>query len=471
MTSRRSFLTALAAAPSLIRGADDWTPLFDGKSLAGWKPSENQGSWKIVDGTLAADGPRSHLFYTAREFRNFELKAEVLTRPGANSGIYFHTGFVEKGWPTAKGFEVQINNSHVGEGTYRERKKTGSLYGVRNVYQAYARDGEWFEMHIAARGPRVRISVNGTLLVDWIEPEGWTGNNVGGGLFALQCHDPASKAFFRNILVRELPDESIRRPAMDDVDRELYRLGRDNYPLIDAHVHLKGGLTIEEALAESRRTGIQYGIAVNCGLGFPIHDDEAALKFLESVKGNPVFVALQGEGREWPTLVSRDTISKFDYVFTDSMTFTDDAGKRMRLWMPREVGEIGDKQKFMDLLVERTVGVLTNEPIDIYVNPTFLPDALSAEYDTLWTEERMARVAAAAAKRGIAVEINNRYRIPSARFIKVFKQAGVKFSFGTNNDSRNLGRIEYGIRMIQECGLRWQDFWVPRTALPKSTAP
>jgi hypothetical protein len=45
-------------------------------------------------------------------------------------------------------------------------------------------------------------------------------------------------------------------------------LGRNNYPMVDYHVHLKGGLTLEQALDRSRRDGIGYGIAVNCGKGF-----------------------------------------------------------------------------------------------------------------------------------------------------------------------------------------------------------
>jgi hypothetical protein len=75
-----------------------------------------------------ADGARSHLFYTGRDFKNFELEVEALAQTACNSGVYFHTAYQETGFPT-KGFEVQINNTAGGEGTYRERKKTGSLYG------------------------------------------------------------------------------------------------------------------------------------------------------------------------------------------------------------------------------------------------------------------------------------------------------------------------------------------------------
>ena len=250
---------------------------------------------------------------------------------------------------------------------------------------------------------------------------------------------------------------------VDDHFRDIIDLGSRNYPLVDYHVHLKGGLTLEEALARSRRLGIQYGIAVNCGVGFPVTNDAGISEFLAGMKGQPVFLAMQAEGREWVKMFSKEAVAKFDYVFSDAMTFTDDDGKRMRLWIKEEVGEIRDKQRFMDMCVNRIVGVLEREPIDIYVNPTFLPAAIAADYDALWTPERMQKVIDAARRNDVAIEINNRYRIPSAAFIKQAKKAGVKFSFGTNNGGRDdLGRMEYAIAMIKECGLGWQDIFIPK---------
>jgi histidinol phosphatase-like PHP family hydrolase len=155
-------------------------------------------------------------------------------------------------------------------------------------------------------------------------------------------------------------------------------------------------------------------------------------------------------------------VAKFDYVFTDAMTFTDDSGKRMRIWIKEEVGEIKDPERFMDMLVDRAVGILDHEAIDIHANPTVLPDALAADYDRLWTPERMQRLIDAAKRNDVAIEINNRYKVPSAAFIKAAKKAGVKFSFGTNNADKNLGRDEYSVQMVKECGLTGQDMFLPK---------
>jgi hypothetical protein len=462
--------------PSLTaQSGSDWIPLFDGKTLNGWKVAGPPESFKIVDGHLAAGGPTAHLFYAGpiqnARFRNFELQLEVMVAPHANSGVYFHTAYQESGWPE-QGFEVQVNNTATGEGSYRERKRTGSLYGVRNVYKALARDNEWFTLRVAVRGKQIQVVLNGMLVVDYVEPDpavhapNTPGRVLGSGTFALQCHDRGSKAFFRNIRVRPLPDSLVSLsdpPKADDIDREILRLSAANYPLVDFHVHLKSGWTIEDALRQARRSGIGYGVAVNCGKNFSVQNDSQASAFLDAMRPHPVFIGMQAEGREWVGMFSKDTVASFDYVFSDAMTFTDDNGRRMRTWIASEVGEIPDRQKFMDTVVARTLGILSKEPIDIWANPSYLPDAISAAYDELWTEQRMDRVIEAAKENDVAIEINNRYRIPRPAFIRRAKRAGVKFALGSNNTDHNIGRSEYGIQMIRECGLTWQDMFVPKS--------
>jgi histidinol phosphatase-like PHP family hydrolase len=91
-----------------------------------------------------------------------------------------------------------------------------------------------------------------------------------------------------------------------------------------------------------------------------------------------------------------------------------------------------------------------------------LPEIIAHDYDRLWTPERMQRVIDAARSNDVAIEINNRYRIPSAAFIQRAKAAGVKFSFGTNNSDPNLGRMEYALAMVKQCGLAPGDIFLPK---------
>ncbi|MBA7621117.1 hypothetical protein ES703_28474 [subsurface metagenome] len=187
---------------------DGWISLFDGKTLNGWKASENKDTFSVRDGMIIVDGPRSHLFYVGpvnnANFKNFEIKADVMTKPRANSGIYFHTEYQERGWPD-KGYEVQVNNTH------SDWRKTGSLYGIKDVRGSSAKDNQWFTEHIIVQDKRIIIKVNGRTTVDYIEPEDVarsdSGRKISSGTFALQGHDPKSVIYYKNIMVKPLPSK------------------------------------------------------------------------------------------------------------------------------------------------------------------------------------------------------------------------------------------------------------------------
>jgi hypothetical protein len=452
---------------------DEWITLFDGETLEGWTPSENPDSWNIEEGAIVTAGETSHLFYSGdvldHNFKNFEFSADVKTTPGSNSGIYIHTKFQEGGWPY-DGYECQVLNSS-GPGEYVEHKMTGSIYAIRNVWKPVTPDNEWFNYRIKVVGKTIQTYINGGLAAEYTEPdevyrpESFAGRLLSSGTFALQCHDPGSVVAFKNIKVLPLSD-TLSTPGTPPVDLEFEKkiidLGSQNFPLIDFHTHLKGGLTREELLAHARYYGFTYGVAVNCGLKMGFETDSALKAYLDAFEPTPfAWHAMQAEGREWLDLFSEESRERFDYVFTDAMTWTNRNGVRQRLWIPEET-EIGDPQDFMDQLVDNIVKVVTTEPIDIHVNPTYLPAEIAGQYDALWTDERIDRVVNALAEGGVALEINNRFRIPSAKIIKKAKEAGVKFTFGTNNGGADdLGRMEYGIDMVYECGLTPQDMWFP----------
>lgn len=198
---------AWSSASSVQAAEEGWIKLFNGHDLDGWKAGENPDTFSVKDGAIVAHGPRSHLFYVGpvheHDFRDFDFKAVVMTRPGSNSGIYFHTLYQEGGWPS-QGYEVQVNNTH------RDPKKTGGLYGVKDVFEAPAKDNEWFTEEISVRGKHVTVKVDGKTVVDWTEPEGFEakgfpGRKIDHGTFALQGHDPNSEVLYKSIEVRPIP--------------------------------------------------------------------------------------------------------------------------------------------------------------------------------------------------------------------------------------------------------------------------
>ncbi len=183
----------------------EWFPLFDGKSLTGWKVGNNAATFSADSGMIIVHGNTAHLFYDGpvknHEFKNFEFKAEVKTMPRANSGIYIHTAFQETGWPS-KGYEIQVNNSHT------DWRRTGSLYGIEDVKETYVKDNEWYTEYIKVEGKHITIKINDRTVVDYTEPENPNrgARMLSSGTFALQGHDPKSIVYYRNIQVKPLAD-------------------------------------------------------------------------------------------------------------------------------------------------------------------------------------------------------------------------------------------------------------------------
>ena len=130
-------LAALCLAQQVV--AQEWVALQDGKTLAGWKAPERPESWAVEDGVFVTRGERSHLYYVGKvskhDFRNFEISLDVMTSPGANSGVYVHTKLQPEGWPAA-GYELQVINSNPPAekmNGYIEHKMTGSIVKYRNI--------------------------------------------------------------------------------------------------------------------------------------------------------------------------------------------------------------------------------------------------------------------------------------------------------------------------------------------------
>ena len=197
----------------------EWTPLFDGKSLAGWRANVAPESFTVADGVIRvrAVGPTSsHLFYVGdREsgvvpFTDFEFEATVRAGPNSNGGVFVHTDMTPRPGGKlylANGYEVQLNSSP------KEPKKTGSLYDVVDLAESPVDEAEWFRLGVVVKGKRITVAVDGRTVVDYTEPPGVKRSlaragrrfRAEGGAIALQAHDPDSVWYFKGVRVRRLP--------------------------------------------------------------------------------------------------------------------------------------------------------------------------------------------------------------------------------------------------------------------------
>jgi hypothetical protein len=75
----------------------------------------------------------------------------------------------------------------------------------------YVKDDEWYTEYIKVEGKHITIKINDKTVVDYTEPdgveklEGRATKHLSSGTFALQGHDPNSKVYFKEVMVRPLP--------------------------------------------------------------------------------------------------------------------------------------------------------------------------------------------------------------------------------------------------------------------------
>lgn len=435
-------------------------PLFDGNDSRSWHTS---GNVAVANHLLILKGADAQAVLKDGKYKNFDLSLELRTTPGGKGAVWFHTDPALK-----KGYRIAINNDREDPVWW---KMTGSLLSVRNLTKSFVKENEWFKMNIRVKGKAVSVDINGEPVVEYIEPAApfRTETNayalLSEGTFGLTSTG-SGEIQIKDITVQTTdPDdanidfEAQLAEANDEQNDEIIKLHQADFPVLDYHVHLKGGLTKEVAAKQSRKTGINYAIAPNCGIGFPITNDDQIGAYLDSMRAQPFILAMQAEGREWLTTFSPEARNGFDYVFTDALTFTDSKGRRTRLWIPEETW-IENEQAYMDLIVDKICDVL-KEPVHIYVNPCFLPAPMDRRFDDFWTEARMNKFIDALAKSGKALEINELYHIPNKAIILKAKAAGVKFTFGSNNVTPDVSRLEYSIRMMKECDLTAEDMYKP----------
>ncbi len=466
----------LAALPSI--GAKSTTPpqtLFNGHSLDGWKASGRGSAWHVEQGKLVGRGGQSLLYYMGNignhSFRNFDLKLDVYTESGCDSGLFFHAAFQESGPPT-KGYELQICNASRTLGAMGPICRTGGLTAVRDILKSSAADKQWTQLRLRVVGNRITVWVNGQITVDYIQPgkcyrtPALSGRVLSRGTVALQAN--GGRVLVRRISIRLL-DENADAMALsrasgagyDVPDNAVDRTAATGIPVVDYHVHLRGGMTTDKAIARQAVTGVNIGVLRNLGNGWPLETDDQLRTFLNSVHGQPLFVGLQVNDRNWFKKHSPDLLKRFDYFLGDTMIMPmpNDDSKPVKLWMSA-LYTIDDAESWMERYVRHNLRVLS-EPITILANPTYLPPSVASQYDQLWTNQRMRQVIQAAIDNHVALEINARSGLPHPRFIRLAKQMGANFSFGSNNfDDRPISMARY-FEAIDRYGLTKDDMLVP----------
>ncbi|MEV4351198.1 ThuA domain-containing protein [Actinoplanes sp. NPDC049596] len=177
-----------------------YTPLYNG-STSGWTQA-GPGSFTNTDATLTSTGGMGLLWYSAKQFTSYSLKADWRLTGDSNSGIF--VGFPNPNndpWVAVdQGYEVQIDATDAADRT------TGAIYTFKSADLA-ARDaalnppGEWNTYELLVEGQRIRVYLNGRLINDFTNTD--PARNL-DGYIGLQNHGTGDTAAFRNVRVKEL---------------------------------------------------------------------------------------------------------------------------------------------------------------------------------------------------------------------------------------------------------------------------
>lgn len=231
-----------------------------------------------------------------------------------------------------------------------------------------------------------------------------------------------------------------------------------DFPLTDLHCHLTEEFTIEKVMEISKSRNVKFGIVEHPAV-WALKDDADLEKYINKLRKYPVYIGLQPIEMGWSKKYSPELLKKIDYILMDPQIFRMKDGELMQIWEFNTYVE--NTEEFMETYMAHALDILNNEPINIFGWPLFLPVCIARDYYTLWTEERMQAIISAAKKKNIAIEINDMSHTPHDKFIIKAKQAGLKFTFGSDSRNPNAGRLAYSKAVAKKCNLKKEDFYVP----------
>ena len=151
------FIAINAAPTANSQTGDGWIQLFDGKTMDGWTPSNDNVNWRVEDGALVADkskGKGGNHLVSKNKYKDHMIYAEFWTSDDANSGIFVRCNPKEIGAKVC--YEVNIFDTRP-DPTYG----TGSIVYFAEVNPMPKAGGKWNTFEITARGPLMTVTMNG----------------------------------------------------------------------------------------------------------------------------------------------------------------------------------------------------------------------------------------------------------------------------------------------------------------------
>ena len=208
--------SCLAADSCQTDSEEGFVPLLAGDSLDGWQGALN--GYELKDSVLASKQESGGFLYTQKEYSDFILRFEFKLSPGGNNGIALRAP--TEGRISRTGMEIQVLDDTAEK--YKELKPWqyhGSVYGLVPAKRGHLKPvGQWNSQEILCQGRHIRVTLNGTVIVDadlskldelgdkGIDGYDHPGRYRASGHLGFMGH--RTRVEFRNLRIKELPTPS-----------------------------------------------------------------------------------------------------------------------------------------------------------------------------------------------------------------------------------------------------------------------
>jgi histidinol phosphatase-like PHP family hydrolase len=240
----------------------------------------------------------------------------------------------------------------------------------------------------------------------------------------------------------------------------------------DLHCHTTmsdGRLPLARVVEVAAERGVEVGIADHVSTRFPwmVSTRDKLDAYLDAIDAAPVlrsaeFCWCDTMWRELP----REVMDRFDYRIGSNHGFWMPDGSVGSPWLERLSAEWATRtEELMEIIVANLCDMVRTMPVEIAAHSTLLPPALLAieeDVHAWWTAPREDRYVEALAASGVALEISNRYRLPHDRLLVKARQAGVRFTLGSDGHLEDqVADLTWAAETARRIGLTDRDLFVP----------
>lgn len=243
----------------------------------------------------------------------------------------------------------------------------------------------------------------------------------------------------------------------------------------DLHAHTTmsdGDLPLARVAALARERGVQIGIADHVSTRNTerfVATEAAVRRYQDALEGAPVLRSAEFCWCDtlWKEL-PEEVMDRFDYRIGSNHGFWLPDGTTASPWWQRLPAPWNrEPQRLMDLMVANLCDMVRTMPVQIAAHSTLTPPALLAldDVDAWWTAEREDRYVEAVTESGVALEVSNRYRLPHDRLLRKAREAGARFSLGSDGHTeQQVGRLDWAVETARRVGITDADLFVPERA-------